>query len=169
MIKPKMYRKRFEPDEIVDISNDKLIYRDNEIIATSWLPIKKREDISYGNSFTFIKEGYKISEIYGPNQEFEFWYCDIIDTKYDKEKDEYTFIDLLIDVKVYEDGFYEILDVEEVALLLKDGRIASNEVIKGLTNLDKLLKIIYTKKFPPQICIQIKNESNMTIQLGGGE
>ena len=89
----KIYRKRFIPDEIVDISSDEVIKRTEDLIVTKWLPIKPREDIGSGVSYTFFKDGYKISEIYNKNGDFIYWYCDIIDYTYEKEQDEYIFID----------------------------------------------------------------------------
>ena len=45
----KMYRKRFIPDEIIDISGDEVIYRDKERLITKWIPIRPKEKIAYGD------------------------------------------------------------------------------------------------------------------------
>ena len=54
----KMFRKRFIPDEIVDISSDEVLERNENIIITKWTPIKPRGDISGGISYTFLKRGH---------------------------------------------------------------------------------------------------------------
>ena len=53
----KMFRKRYIPNEVIDISNDEVLYMDDNVLVTKWLPIKPRKDIGRGLSFTFLKEG----------------------------------------------------------------------------------------------------------------
>ena len=38
-------RKRFIPEEEVDISGDEVLYDDGALIVTRWLPIRARNDI----------------------------------------------------------------------------------------------------------------------------
>ena len=42
----KIYRKRYIPNEIVDISSDEVLKCDEDMLVTKWLPIKKRPDIA---------------------------------------------------------------------------------------------------------------------------
>ena len=86
MKKPIIHRKRYIPDEVVDITGDELVYRDEDLLITRWKPIRERSDISGGISYTFLKEGYKISKFIGPSGEFIYWYCDIINVVYDKSR-----------------------------------------------------------------------------------
>lgn len=152
MIKPRILRKRFIPDEVVDISRDELIYRDEELIITKWKTIRPRKDFSNGISFAFTKEGYKISKFYTEKGEFLYWYCDIIDAHYDASDDTYTLEDLLVDVKVLPDGTLIVMDVEEIADALEQSIITQAQAIDALRKLDKLLRLIYDKSFPPAIC-----------------
>ncbi|HHX18439.1 MAG TPA: DUF402 domain-containing protein [Clostridium sp.] len=154
MKKPKVYRKRYIPDEIVDITGDELIFRNEELLITKWKPIKKRDDISKGISYTFLKEGYKISRFFGPTGEFIYWYCDIIDVKYYKEEDKYILIDLLLDVKIMPDGKVEILDADELSVAIRENIVTKREASMSLSILDKILKMIYSGNFPPEICLQ---------------
>lgn len=154
MKKPIVYRKRYIPDEIVDITEDELIFRNEEILITKWKPIKKRDDISKGISYTFLKEGYKISRFYGPLGEFIYWYIDIIDVKYEKESDKYILIDLLLDVKIMPDESTQVLDAEELSVAIRDNIITKKETCMALSILDKILKMIYSGKFPPEICLK---------------
>jgi uncharacterized protein len=155
MKKPKMFRKRYIPNEIVDMENDELVYRSETVIITRWKPIKPRNDFKSGVSYTFIDEGFKVSRFYDDDKNLLFIYCDIIDVDYNKDKDEFIFIDLLADVKIYNDGRVVVLDLDEIADTLTDGIIDINLAAVALKRLDKLLNMIYSGKFPPEIC---KNE-----------
>ncbi len=57
----KMFRRRFIPDEIVDISSDKLIKIKPNYLITEWIPINPREDFKSGYSYAFFEYGFKIS------------------------------------------------------------------------------------------------------------
>lgn len=94
--KPKMWRKRYIPYEIINISQDEVLYRDDRLIVTRWETIHPRADFQKGISFIFLDEGIKISKLYKENGEFFKYYCDIIDVVYNSEEDEYVFIDLLL-------------------------------------------------------------------------
>ncbi len=73
-----------------------------------------------------------------------YWYCDIID--YEKEFDKITFIDLLADVKVFEDGRIEILDLDELKEALEIGLIDNKRFLDAINKLNKLLRLINEKK-----------------------
>jgi hypothetical protein len=152
MKKPVILRKRFIPFETVDISGDELFSRDEDVIITKWNVIRPRADIAKGVSFAFIKEGYKISRFYSRDGSFVYWYCDIIDVEYKSDIDEYTFVDLLVDVKIFPDGSVRILDVDEIADCVESKLITQEQLCSSLRKLDKLLKMIYQGNFPPEVC-----------------
>ncbi len=143
----KIYRKRYIPNEIVDISGDEVIYRDEEKLITSWTPIKPRGDIGKGMSCVYFNEGWKVSKFYNLDGSFKFWYCDIIDYEYDKSEDTYIIKDLLVDVIVHEDGTYEILDEEELDQALQEGLITEEIKAEAIFKLNKLLEKIKSQKF----------------------
>ena len=149
-MKLKIYRKRFIPDEITDISGDEILYHDSEILVTRWKPIHPRDDFAGGISFAFILEGYKIGYFYGQNKEFLFWYIDFIETEIDKEKNSITLVDLLIDVKIFPDGRKIILDIDELGEALKNGFIDKRQYEVALKNLYKVTDMIQVGKFPPE-------------------
>ncbi len=154
MKKPTVLRKRYIPFETVDISGDELISRGEDLLVTRWKPIKRRSDISGGMSYTFLKEGYKVSKFLGPSGEFKYWYCDIIYVDYDEEADKYTLTDLLLDVKIMPDGSVMVLDVEEVAEAMEKGIITTEEACTSLRILAKVLELAYAGKFPPTLCLE---------------
>ena len=64
---------------------------------------------------------------------------------YDKQNNTYTFNDLLADVIIHKNGQVEIVDLDELADAYKDGLITKSQLDMALRQLDKLLKIIYSK------------------------
>ena len=148
----KMYRKRFIPNEIVDISGDKVLEKNENIIVTEWNPIKPRGDIGRGISYTFLRRGYKISKIFDTKNNFIYWYCDVLEHTYDKEKDEYVFTDLLADVKVYPDGEVEVLDFAELASAHRENIITGKQLLKAIKSINMLIEMIQNESFPPEIC-----------------
>lgn len=148
----KLLRKRYIPNEVVDISGDEVLYKDDELMVTKWLPINKRADIGSGISYVFLKEGYKISKFFDNDGNFAYWYCDIIEYAYDKAEDTHLFTDLLLDLKIYENGKYEILDMDELVEAYNKKMITIDQVLKAFKSLSKLYELLKNEKFPPEIC-----------------
>lgn len=147
----KIYRKRYIPNEIIDISGDKVESVSEDLLITSWLPIHPRNDVAFGMSYTYLKKGWKISKFYDKDKNFLYWYCDIIDAQIKDE--EYILVDLLVDIKVYPDGRYEILDEEELDEALNEGLITKEQKEEALNKLNALLETIKKGEFPPRECI----------------
>lgn len=147
----KIYRKRYIPNEIIDISGDKVESVNENLLITSWLPIHPRNDVAFGMSYTYLKKGWKISKFYDKDKNFLYWYCDIIDAQIKDE--EYILVDLLVDIKVYPDGRYEILDEEELDEALNEGLITKEQKEEALNKLSALLEIIKKGEFPPRECM----------------
>ena len=143
----KIYRKRYIPNEVVDISSDEIIYQDEKMIVTKWIPIKPRTDISKGVSYTMLDKGWKISKFYDHQGKLLYWYCDIIE--HTLENDELTLTDLWVDVIVHENGVYEIVDLDELDDALKMGLITPDQKYSALTKVENLKELIESKQFPP--------------------
>lgn len=152
MIKPVILRRRYIPYEIVDISDDELIFRSESLLVTKWTSIKPRPDFYGGISFTFLDRGYKLGRFYDKHGEFLYWYCDIIEVHYDHAADAYTLNDLLLDIKILPDGEVRLLDADELAQAIEQGLISNDQACKALKTLDSLLKLIYSGSFPPAEC-----------------
>jgi predicted RNA-binding protein associated with RNAse of E/G family len=137
-----MYRKRFIPMETIDISKDEVVLRTSSLIVTKWLPIHKREDIASGMSWTYLEDGYKISKFFDKDGNLLYYYCDIIDVDYNEEEDVFTFVDLLVDVKVFPDGKLEFLDFDELQVAFNKKLIDSNQLLMAINHLNKLVQKI---------------------------
>ena len=62
-----------------------------------------------------------------------YYYCDIINSEFQKEKNTWIFTDLLVDVKIYPGGFVEVVDVGEVAEAIDklQKRFGRQAIMKG--------------------------------------
>ena len=143
----KIYRKRYIPNEVIDISGDEVVYRDDKLLVTKWLPIKPRTDVGRGVSYTMLDKGWKISKFYDHDNNLLYWYCDIIE--HVLQDDELTLIDLLVDVIIHENGSYEVVDEEELDEALLAGLITENQKEDALKKVSELTKLIDEKQFPP--------------------
>lgn len=143
----KILRRRYIPNEIVDISNDEIIEKSENLIVTKWVPIKPRLDFASGISYTMLDKGWKISKFFDSNNNFIYWYCDIIESSLDS--DTYTLTDLLVDLKIYPDGRYEILDMDELDETLQAGIITKKQYDDALAKLNGLLELVESGRFPP--------------------
>lgn len=145
---PKIYRKRYMPNETVLLKDDEILRLDEDILVTKWNVLHPKTQFSHGVSCYFLKKGYKISKFLNENEELVYYYCDIIDTKFDECENTFTFTDLLADVIIYENGFVKVVDLAEIADALEDGSIGTTEVQKALRQLDALLEVIYGGRLP---------------------
>lgn len=143
---PMLYRKRFIPEEMTLLKDDVLLYQDEELLITKWRVLKPRVDFQKGISFYFLKKGYKISKFFKENGDFVYYYCDIIDTCYEKETNTFIFTDLLADVIVEPTGFVRVLDLAEISDALDKNLISIDLAKKAICQLDQLLQIIYSKQ-----------------------
>jgi hypothetical protein len=143
---PKLYRKRYIPNECVCLKDDEIIYFDEKIILTKWKTLKPRPDFDHGCSCFYLNEGIKISRFFDKIGQFLYYYCDIIETHYNAQENSYVFNDLLADVIIYETGFVEVLDIGEIALAVEEKIITQAQAMQALKTLDKLLNIIYNNQ-----------------------
>lgn len=147
MADPILYRKRLIPEECVLLKDDRLLYRDEEIIVTAWNTLKPRKDLHHGRSCYYLREGIKVSRFYNENGSLLYWYCDIVDYDHDAETDTYVITDLLADVIIYPDGFVKVVDIDELATA-KDAGLLNDAMLKqALLTLNRLLQIIYDGGF----------------------
>ena len=140
-----LYRKRFIPDELKLLADDKILYLDDDVIITSWSTLKPRSDFASGISAYYRKEGFKISRHYGADGTFTRWYCDIIAESPDP--DGLIFSDLLIDVVIFPDGTVRVVDLDEAADALEQGLITAEMLTRALRSTNKLLTCIHQGRF----------------------
>ncbi len=147
MQKPILYRKRIIPEECILLKDDIVVERTDQIIITKWQTLNPKVTLHHGCSCYFLNEGYKVSKFYRADNTLLYWYCDIVDYEYDSKTDTYIVTDLLADVIVSPEGIVKVVDLDEVALALQNGKIDAEQVSKCLMRLNSLLDIIYKDKF----------------------
>lgn len=141
----RLYRRRFIPDELKLLTDDKILYADDNLIITSWNTLKPRSDFASGISAYYRKEGFKISRHYGADGSFTRWYCDICTES--KQGNDVIFSDLLIDVVIFPDGTVRVVDLDEAADALEQGLITADMLAGALRSTDKLLNYIHQGRF----------------------
>ena len=156
MAVPKLYRKRYMPDEIVYLKDDIILYQGENVMVTKWDVLHPKAKFSHGVSCYYMDKGWKISKFLNKNDELVYYYCDIIDTTYNQEENFYVFTDLLADVLIYEDGFVKVVDLGEIAEALEEGIITDREAKLSLSRLDALLEVIYGGGLPEMVAFMEK-------------
>jgi len=144
---PLLYRRRFIPSETIPLKDDIILVYEKDLIITKWLTLHPRKDIASGISAFYLDRGIKVSKIFDKNGNLVYWYCDIIQSKIDTDKNTVIIEDLLIDIILYNDGSMRIMDLDELADALEQGLISQAEATYALRTLDHLLKMIRDKSF----------------------
>lgn len=143
-------RKRLIPMEEIDISSDEVLYYDENVLITRWMPIKPRSDIGWGLSYTCFYSNYKISAFYDKQGIFLYWYCDIISVEYFKKENKYIIKDLLVDLRIKPLCEPEILDLDELEAAFQQELITEEEKKLALRIIEELLYMVKSKHFPPR-------------------
>lgn len=143
---PKLYRNRLIPNESILLDHDTVLYQSDTILITKWDTIRPKARFSNGYSCYFLTEGYKISRFYNSCGEFQYWYCDIIDTTYHEPENTYIFTDLLADVIISPEGEIRILDLDELADAHRDGLLSTDLLHRALYRLHRLLQALYRRE-----------------------
>lgn len=148
MADPILYRKRLIPEECILLKDDRVLYRDEQIIVTGWNSLKPRKDLHHGFSCYYLTEGIKVSRFYREDGSLLYWYCDIVDYEYTEENDTYIVTDLLADVIIYPDGFVKVVDLDELVTARESGILSEAMMHRALLRVNHLLQIIYAGDFP---------------------
>lgn len=143
MAQPKLYRKRFIPEETVYLKDDRIVYAAKDRIITEWKVLHPKANFSHGISCYYMEKGWKISKFLNEKDELVYYYCDMIETMYQEAENAYIFTDLLADVIIFPDGTVEVVDLGEIADAMEVGLITEGEVKTVLRNLDAFLQVIY--------------------------
>ncbi|MGN0317207.1 MAG: DUF402 domain-containing protein [Lachnospira sp.] len=142
-----LFRRRLMPDECILLEDDNIVLNEKDAIITTWKTFRPKPEFSHGISYYVIDKGYKVSRFLKEDGTLAYIYCDIIDTTYDETTDTYTFIDLLADVIIENDGRMRVVDLDELGDAVADGTITAAQLSDALHKLNNLLTEIYDGRF----------------------
>jgi predicted RNA-binding protein associated with RNAse of E/G family len=162
---PRIYRIRYIPSETIDLSSDRLLYRDENYLITEWEPIRPRDDVKHGISCVFLNKGWKISAFLSQSRELMYWYCDIVDIQYNKEADIYYLYDLLTDIRIMPDGRVEVFDLDELATAFETSLITERQLLMSLRQSSELLGLIYSTDLPEYVKNIIEEYTGIGVKL----
>ena len=148
------------PDDIEEWEHELLLDTPEMIISEfdfSGLPkpsiIKGRtvcENGYRGMLFEFVKEWYEIIKIWNPKGEFMGYYCNI-NRPPERFEGGYEAVDLFLDLWVFPDMEYVVLDEDELSEAVDKGLVDGDTKKKATEILTRLVNMVEGKNFPPRI------------------
>lgn len=147
MSSPILYRRRLIPDECILLDKDTILINTPDYLVTKWDTIRPKKNLARGVSMYVWKEGVKISKMFDQEGRFLYWYCDIITHEYHAKEDTYMILDLLADVLIYPDGQIQVVDLDELADAVNDGKLTMELLQMALRQLNGLLQKLYKGEF----------------------
>ena len=142
-------RKRFIPDECVELKDDIVLKRTDSLIVTKWKVLRQKRDFSSGFSCFYLNKGYRISKFLKEDGSLYCWYFDIVTYDLDEKENKLLVIDLLADVVVFPDGKMRVVDLDELSEAFEKRLIDETLLKKSLLSLNKLLNEIYSDGIEP--------------------
>ncbi|WP_421381392.1 DUF402 domain-containing protein [Bacillus salacetis] len=94
---------------------------------------------------------------YGFKSSHQGWLIDIVE--YEKKRDGLICVhDLLIDIRVFEDGSYHVVDMDEFYEAYSLGALSEKQVSHSLNALSDILGRLNKKQFPGELIEEIKQQ-----------
>jgi len=144
-----------------------LIYEDETVIATKQkvnpsTPIVIDGETVLDSNYTavwfiFPDKWHDMGKMYNPQSQLTGYYCDIILPMKRAESSDKQFAftleitDLCLDLWIFPDGGCHILDEDEFELAIKNGWVDNTIAQKARQELDNLIQLVRSGKFPPAI------------------
>lgn len=144
---PTLFRRRLIPEEYIELKDDQILHCSEEVIVTSWHALHPKPDLDHGSSAYFLDKGIKVSRFLRADGSLIYWYCDIVNYRFEDEGRKLVITDLLADVVIYPDGFVKVMDLDELVTAFKQNLITSDDLQAVLLRTDELLKTIYSGDF----------------------
>lgn len=147
MTTPILYRKRLIPDECILLKDDSILEVTEDHILTRWNTLKPKKILHHGDSCYYLNKGVKVSRFYTRDNLLICWYCDIVSYELNEDKTSLTSTDLLLDILVYPDKSFKILDMDELAQAHAERLISDELLQRSLLTANHLLNDIYDNTF----------------------
>lgn len=147
MMIPNLYRKRLIPNECILLKNDIISEVAEDYILTRWSTLRPKKILHHGESCYYLNKGVKVSRFYTEDHILICWYCDIVSYEWNKDRTILTSTDLLLDILVYPDKSFKILDMDELAQAHAEKLISDELMQQSLFTASRLLNDIYDGTF----------------------
>lgn len=147
MITPTLYRKRLIPDECILLKDDIIREVTDDYILTRWNTLRPKKILHHGESCYYLNKGVKVSRFYTAEDILICWYCDIVSYEWNDDKSSLITTDLLLDILVYPDKSFKILDMDELAQAHKEKLISDDLLQQSLFTANRVLNDIYDDTF----------------------
>lgn len=147
MTTPALYRKRLIPEECILLKDDIILDMNEEYILTKWNTLKPKKILHHGDSCYYLHKGVKVSRFYTEDNLLICFYCDIVSYAWNEEKTSLFTTDLLLDILVYPDDSFKMLDMDELAFAHDQKLISDTLLQNSLLTANRILNEIYDKKF----------------------
>lgn len=147
MTTPALYRKRLIPEECILLKDDIILDMNEEYILTKWNTLKPKKILHHGDSCYYLHKGVKVSRFYTEDNLLICFYCDIVSYAWNEEKTSLFTTDLLLDILVYPDNSFKMLDMDELAYAHDQKLISDTLLQNSLLTANRILNEIYDKKF----------------------
>jgi predicted RNA-binding protein associated with RNAse of E/G family len=105
--------------------------------------------------YYFVKEGYTISKVFTKKGEFLYYYCDLMEMQQIGSM-KYVMTDLLIDLIVYPDDHYHIVDLDEFVDSLEKDELTKRQQIHTLKTLHEMVDLQKQRKLIPDFIADAK-------------
>lgn len=147
MTTPTLYRKRLIPNECILLKDDVILEITDDHILTRWNTLKPKKILHHGDSCYYLHKDVKISRFYTEDNFLICWYCDIVSYEWNDDRSSLVTTDLLLDILVYPDKSFKILDMDELAQAHKEKLISDEQMQRSLFTANRLLNDIYDGTF----------------------
>lgn len=147
MLTPTLYRRRLIPNECILLKDDILREVTDDYILTEWNTLRPKKILHHGDSCYYLNKGVKVSRFYTGENILICWYCDIVSYEWNQDKSSLITTDLLLDILVYPDKSFKILDMDELAQAHKEKLISDELLQRALFTANHLLNDIYDDTF----------------------
>lgn len=106
-------------------------------------------------TYYFVKNGYTISKVFTKTGEFQYYYCDLMEMQQTGNL-RYVMVDLLLDLIIYPDGKYHIVDLDEFADSIEKGEITKRQQIHSIRTLHEMIALQLENTLIPDFIAEAK-------------
>ncbi|AAL81750.1 DUF402 domain-containing protein [Pyrococcus furiosus DSM 3638] len=140
-------------DEVIEDFGDVIVAKSEFTGMLAPLRVNGVEVINNGYKmvyFAFIGRDFDVLKIYDPSGNFKGLYVDVLDYTR-REGNTVEILDLFLDIFIFPEGEYYLLDEDELEMAFNYGIISREKLLKAYDTAERIIGQIKRGKFPPKI------------------